>query len=82
MFSGGEKKSFYELLSVIGSGIIALNIKSNKLNSCESVFVFMYANTGKKFIFLSSVAYRIPSCYKGSTDNLEAKSALSADKRI
>ena len=51
MFSGGEKKSFYELTFVIGSGIIALKLKSNKLNSCESVFVFMYAKSGKKFIF-------------------------------
>jgi hypothetical protein len=28
MFSGGEKKSFYELYVVIGTGIIALNLKS------------------------------------------------------
>jgi hypothetical protein len=59
MFSGGEKKSFYELLSVIGSGIIALKLKSNKLVSSESVFVLMYVKTGKKFIFsvLNGVLY-------------------------
>ena len=51
MFSGGEKKSFYELTHVIGNGIIALDIKSHKLISSESVFVLMYAKTGKKFIF-------------------------------
>jgi hypothetical protein len=51
MFSGGEKKSFYELSFVIGSGIIALNLKNWKLVSCESIFSHMYANTGKKFIF-------------------------------
>ena len=27
MFSGGEKKSFYELTHVIGAGIIALKLK-------------------------------------------------------
>jgi len=60
MFSGGEKKSFYELSFVIGSGIIALKLKSHKLNSCESVFFLMYANTGKKFIFsvICGVSYR------------------------
>ena len=60
MFSGGEKKSFYELTCVIGTGIIALNIKSNKLISSESVFVLMYAKTGKKFIFsvICGVSYR------------------------
>ena len=51
MFSGGEKKSFYELESVIGFGIIALNLKSNKIISCELVFVFIYAKSHKKFIF-------------------------------
>jgi len=51
MFSGGEKKSFYELLFVIGSGIIALNLKSHKLIASMSVFVFVYAKSGKKFIF-------------------------------
>jgi hypothetical protein len=69
MFSGGEKKSFYELWFIIGFGIITLNLKSNKLDGSEPVFVFMYANTGKKFIFLSSVAYCIPSYYTGSIDN-------------
>jgi len=61
MFSGGEKKSFYELSFVIGSGIIALKLKSNKLNSCESVSVFMYAKSGKKFIFsvISGVSYPV-----------------------
>ena len=61
MFSGGEKKSFYELLFVIGSGIIALKLKSHKLISCESVFVFMYAKSGKKFIFsvICGVLYRV-----------------------
>ena len=60
MFSGGEKKSFYELLFVIGSGIIALKLKSLKLIGSESVFVLMYANTGKKFIFsvICGVSYR------------------------
>ena len=60
MFSGGEKKSFYELLIVIGFGIIALNLKSNKLDGSESVFVLMYAKTGKKFIFsvIRGVSYR------------------------
>ena len=47
MFSGGEKKSFYELLFVIGIGIIALNLKSNKLDGSEFVFVLMYAKSGK-----------------------------------
>jgi len=59
MFSGGEKKSFYELSIVIGLGIIALNLKTNKLVTYESIFVFMYAKSGKKFIFLSSAAYCI-----------------------
>ena len=61
MFSGGEKKSFYELMFVIGSGIIALNLKSYKLNNCESVFIFMYAKSGKKFIFsvIGGVSYPV-----------------------
>ena len=61
MFSGGEKKSFYELSFVIGSGIIALKLKSHKLNSCKSVFVHMYAKSGKKFIFSvnSGVTYPV-----------------------
>ena len=61
MFSGGEKKSFYELLFVIGFGIIALNQKSNKLIRFESVFVLMYAKTGKKFIFsvICGVSYLV-----------------------
>ena len=60
MFSGGEKKSFYELHIVIGTGIIALNLKSNKLDGSESVFVLMYAKTGKKFIIsvICGVSYR------------------------
>jgi len=33
MFSGGEKKSFYELLVVIGTDIIALKLKSNKFTA-------------------------------------------------
>jgi len=34
MFSGGEKKSFYELsVLVIGTGIIALELKINRFNS-------------------------------------------------
>jgi hypothetical protein len=61
MFSGGEKKSFYELWFIIGSGIITLNLKSNKLISFESVFVLLYANTGKKFIFsvIGGVLYTV-----------------------
>jgi len=31
MFSGGEKKSFYELSVVIGTGIIALKLKINTI---------------------------------------------------
>ena len=64
MFSGGEKKSFYELSIVIGSGIIALNLKSNKLITSESVFVLMYAKSGKKFIFSvnSGVSYLVLLC--------------------
>jgi hypothetical protein len=31
MFSGGEKKSFYELSFVIGTSIIALKLKSTHL---------------------------------------------------
>ena len=60
MFSGGEKKSFYELIFVIGTGIITLNLKSNKLIDSESVFVLMYANSSKKFIFsvICGVLYR------------------------
>lgn len=51
MFSGGEKKSFYELSFVIGSGIIALKLKSHKLISSKSVFVYMYAKSSKKVHF-------------------------------
>ena len=51
MFSGGEKKSFYELSFVIGSGIIALKLKRHKLISSKSVFVLMYAKSGKKVHF-------------------------------
>ena len=59
MFSGGEKKSFYELLFVIGTGIISLKLKSNKLINSESVFVLMYAKSSKKFnvSVLSGVLY-------------------------
>jgi len=61
MFSGGEKKSFYKLTRVIGDGIIALKLKSNKLIRFESVFVLMYAKTGKKFIFsvICGVSYLV-----------------------
>ena len=33
MFSGGEKKSFYELSFVIGTGIIALKLKIDKFTA-------------------------------------------------
>jgi len=33
MFSGGEKKSFYELSYLIGTGIIALELKINRFMS-------------------------------------------------
>jgi hypothetical protein len=33
MFSGGEKKSFYELPFVIGTGIIALELKINTITA-------------------------------------------------
>jgi len=33
MFSGGEKKSFYELSIVIGNGIIALELKINTMTA-------------------------------------------------
>ena len=36
MFSGGEKKSFYELSYVIGIGIIALKLKINRFNCLQS----------------------------------------------
>ena len=38
MFSGGEKKSFYELSFVIGSGIIALKLKINRFTSEKIVY--------------------------------------------
>jgi len=50
MFSGGEKKSFYELSFVIGTGIIALKLKINRLAVCRviiilPILVHFYANS-------------------------------------
>jgi len=50
MFSGGEKKSFYELSFFIGTLANALNLKINRLALCRVILIlailaFLYVNS-------------------------------------
>ena len=68
MFSGGEKKSFYELSIVIGTGIIALELKINRFTS-QRIFYFSVASASftlkvvRSSVFFARNAYFIPACF-------------------
>jgi len=63
MFSGGEKKSFYELSIFIGIGVIALELKST--DSCvynNAIFCrlcFFYVKSPQEFNFFLLYRYFI-----------------------